>query len=80
MRSLTDLQHGLLEAAVRHLATGGDLLYTTCSLEPAENSAQIHDVLTRHTELRLVEEVEIMPGDREGDGGYGALLRRQSGW
>jgi len=80
IRSLTQIQHGLLEAAVRHLASGGDLLYTTCSLEPAENSGQIHDLLGRHTELRLIEEREILPGDEEdGDGGYGALLRRERG-
>jgi 16S rRNA (cytosine967-C5)-methyltransferase len=77
MRSLAQLQHGLLEAAVRHLALGGDLLYTTCSIEPGENGGRIHDLLVRHTELRLVEEREILPGaDDDGDGGYAALLRR----
>lgn len=80
MRALSQIQHGLLEAAVRHLASGGDLLYTTCSIEPAENSGQIHDLLGRHTELRLVEEREILPGDDDdGDGGYAALLRRERG-
>ncbi len=79
MRSLTALQHGLLEAAVRHLAPGGDLLYTTCSIEPSENGDPIHDLLARHTQVRLVEEVEVLPGDEDGDGGYGALLRRDRG-
>jgi len=80
LRSLTRMQHGLLEAAVRHLAPGGDLVYTTCSIEPAENSAVIHELVTRHTELHLAEEIEILPGDGEGDGGYGARLRRSRTW
>lgn len=79
VRSLNRVQHGLLQAAARHLAPGGDLLYTTCSLEPSENSGAVHDLLARHTELRLVEEVEILPGDHDGDGGYGALLHRPRG-
>ncbi len=79
VRALTRIQHGLLEAAVRHLAAGGDLLYTTCSLEPSENAAIVFEVLSRHTDLRLVEEMEILPGDEGGDGGYGALLKRDHG-
>ncbi len=80
VRSLNRLQHQLLEAAVRHLASGGDLLYTTCSIEPSENSGAVFELLTRHTDLRLVEEIEILPGDGPGDGGYAALLQRDSNW
>ncbi len=81
VRALTRIQHGLLEAAVRHLAADGDLLYTTCSLEPSENAGIVFEVLSRHTDLRLVKEMEILPGDEGGDGGYGALLKRdQGGW
>ena len=76
VRALTRVQHQLLEAAIRHLAPGGDLLYTTCSIEPAENADTIFELLNRHTDIHLVEQTEILPGDGEGDGGYVALLRR----
>ena len=76
---LSDLelqQMGLLKAGVRQLARGGHLLYTTCSVEPQENQDVIRRTLEQNTELRLIEEVEVLPGDLGGDGGYGALLQR----
>jgi len=79
LRGLEGIQLGLLRSAVRHLAADGDLLYTTCSIEPAENSAIVHALLRQEPDLRLVEEVEILPGDGGGDGGYGALLKRSGG-
>ena len=79
LRELEGIQLALLRSAARHLAAGGDLLYTTCSIEPAENSAIVHALLRQEGDLRLVEEVEILPGDGGGDGGYGALLRRTGG-
>ena len=80
LRVLQRLQHDLLDAAIRHLAPGGDLLYTTCSIEPSENSDVVFELLRRHTDLRLVEEIEILPGDEDGDGGYAALFQRSSKW
>ncbi|MGA1488000.1 MAG: transcription antitermination factor NusB [Planctomycetota bacterium] len=79
VRSLTRIQHALIEAGIRHLAPGGDLLYTTCSIEPAENADTIFEILGRHTDIHLVEQTEVLPGEGEGDGGYAALLRRD-GW
>ncbi|MEE8142181.1 MAG: transcription antitermination factor NusB, partial [Planctomycetota bacterium] len=77
LHSLERTQMGLLKAAARHLKRGGDLLYTTCSLEPGENSQIAHAFMRAEHELRLVQEVEILPGEGGGDGGYGALFQRQ---
>ncbi len=77
MRELVRRQKALFRAAMRHLATGGHLLYTTCSMEPDENSGVVHDALRGQSEVRLVEEREILPGEGGGDGGYGALLVRR---
>ncbi len=73
---LEQQQMALLKAGVRHLIRGGHLLYTTCSVEPQENQDMIRRTLEQNTELRLIEEIEILPGDLGGDGGYGALLQR----
>ena len=78
LRDLVRVQQGLLEAGRRHLAPGGDLLYLTCSIEPAENSEQIHSLIRRCPELMLVQEEEYIPGDDAGgDGGYAALLKKR---
>lgn len=76
-RELERTQLGLLRVAARALERGGDLLYSTCSIEPRENQEIVRAVLRGTPELRLVEEIEIVPGDDVvGDGGYGALLQR----
>lgn len=76
IRQLQQLQTKLLRAAASHLKRGGDLLYTTCSIEPTENEQVVQSVLQSNPDLRMVEERLILPGDESGDGGYGALLRR----
>ena len=73
---LEQLQSGLLRTAIRHLNRGGHLLYSTCSVEPQENQDVIRRVLEQNTEMRLLEEIEVLPGDLGGDGGYAALLQR----
>ena len=73
---LEQLQSGLLKTAIRHLRRGGHLLYSTCSVEPQENQDVIRRILEQNTEIRLVEEMEVLPGDLGGDGGYAALLQR----
>ncbi|MFQ5654000.1 MAG: RsmB/NOP family class I SAM-dependent RNA methyltransferase [Planctomycetota bacterium] len=77
LRRLQRLQIGLLRAGVAHLAPGGDLLYCTCSIEPVENSSVVHAVLRSSPQLHLVQEWEIIPGEGDADGGYGALLKRR---
>ena len=73
---LEQQQLALLKTAFRHLALGGHLLYSTCSVEPQENHDVIRRTLEQNTELRLIEEVEVLPGDLGGDGGYCALMQR----
>lgn len=77
LRALQQKQLKLVRAGARHVAPGGHLLYTTCSIEPIENEQVIQSVLQSSPELRLVEERQILPGDDLGDGGYGALMQRR---
>ena len=73
---LTDLQSRLLEAAIRHLAPGGRLLYATCSLEPEENEERVADVTRKHPELTELEAHLFLPHRAPGGGGFCSLLAK----
>jgi 16S rRNA (cytosine967-C5)-methyltransferase len=48
-------QTEILRAAARHLAPGGKLLYSTCSLEREEDENVVEEVLTGDSSLRLLD-------------------------
>ncbi|MEO7729288.1 MAG: 16S rRNA (cytosine(967)-C(5))-methyltransferase RsmB [Burkholderiales bacterium] len=47
-------QKTMLDALWRLLASGGKLLYTTCSIFQEENALQVADFLTRHADAKLL--------------------------
>ncbi len=74
-------QAAILDALWRVLAPGGKMLYCTCSMFRAENSAQIEAFAARHADaLRLPThgpdvELQLLPGP-DHDGFYYALLQK----
>ena len=73
IEALNQVQANLLGRALERLAPGGRLLYSTCSIEPAENRKIVQQVLAYFPQARLLEEVQYMPG-QPGDGAYQALI------
>jgi 16S rRNA (cytosine967-C5)-methyltransferase len=54
---LTDLQQRqllILKAAMKHVAPGGRVIYSTCSLEPEENEAVVRNALAQSSSFRIV--------------------------
>ncbi len=75
-------QVGILEALWRLLASGGTLLYATCSIFHEENEAQVHAFLARHADDAIrcplpepLSDGSLLP-DAEHDGFFYALLRK----
>ncbi len=58
LRDLQARQIAILKAAMRHVAPGGKLVYSTCSLEPEENEQVVEACLKGNSEFRLVPVVE----------------------
>ena len=75
LHTLSQVQVGLLEAGLRHLAPGGRLLYSTCSIEPDENENVVAKIFARHPELTEIETRLFLPHRIPGDGGFYSLLR-----
>ncbi|MCH7989540.1 MAG: 16S rRNA (cytosine(967)-C(5))-methyltransferase RsmB, partial [Planctomycetes bacterium] len=59
---LPALQKRLLRAACKRLNPGGRLVYSTCSIEPEENSKVVGSILESCPEILLSEEIEHVPG------------------
>lgn len=48
-------QFEILEAAMKHVAPGGRIVYSTCSLEPEENSCVVEKALSSVSGFRLID-------------------------
>jgi 16S rRNA (cytosine967-C5)-methyltransferase len=86
------IQRGMLDAAANLVVPGGLLVYSTCSLEPEENDAQVDAFLGRHREWALEppppgsvpDEVldagllRVLPQRHGADGAFAARLRRDA--
>ena len=75
--ALAQVQAAILDAAYEKLSPGGLLVYTTCSILPEENEAQVQAFLARHPEASLkaftlgtqsYTTLQRLPGDDHGDG------------
>ena len=65
-------QSAILDTAAAHLKEGGRLVYSTCTIDPAENEEQVRAFVGRHPEFRVVTpDVRFPSGMTVGD--WGAL-------
>ena len=55
LAELRELQLAILRSAIAHLAPGGRIVYSTCSLEKEENEDVIETVLAEAPSLRLID-------------------------
>ncbi|GAB4167505.1 MAG: 16S rRNA (cytosine(967)-C(5))-methyltransferase RsmB [Wenzhouxiangellaceae bacterium] len=81
------IQGGLLESLWPLLASGGRLVYATCSILRAENDELLRDFVARHADVRVLEPAvpearaldpgaQTLPGNLDRDGFYYAVLER----
>ena len=73
---LQKAQLDLLKSAAPALKSGGILVYSTCSLEPEENSVVIKEFLKDHPDFKLERERELLPFADGVDGAFVARLTK----
>lgn len=74
---LLTLQARLLNAAADRVRPGKFLLYSTCSIDPAENRDQVAKFLATRPGFTVVTEVRLLPNQMR-DGAYGCLLQKSA--
>jgi 16S rRNA (cytosine967-C5)-methyltransferase len=76
LKSLAERQLKIAREAAAHVRPGGVLVYSTCSLEPEENTGVLNDLLRLERGFALGEARTIYPDEGWGDGGFMARLGR----
>jgi 16S rRNA (cytosine967-C5)-methyltransferase len=82
LASLARLQDQIMQDTADYLRSGGNLVYSTCSIWPEENEQRVQHFLQQHRDYHLVHSQLTWPSMSEDpvryhDGGYVAVLRRK---
>ncbi len=73
---LRQTQLDLLTLATTKLKSGGVLIYSTCSLEPEENTEVVKQFLSANPNFKLESERQLLPFTDQVDGAYVARLEK----
>lgn len=78
--NLCKIQQELLQKAARLARDRTKILYSTCSIQPEENSEQVQVFLSQHKQFTLLAEKLSLPSIKtpdtfDHDGGYAAVLQ-----
>lgn len=73
IEDLTIIQIAILKNALPCLKPGGRIIYSTCSIEPAENIELVTTFAEQHG-LTLGKTIQIKPNEHGTDGAFAALL------
>jgi len=71
-------QLDLLNQAATKLKPGGVMVYSTCSLEPEENSEVVQQFLAGNPSFKLETERQLLPFVDDVDGAYVARVKRSA--
>ena len=70
------IQAKLLENAYSLCIKGGNIVYSTCTINKKENEKQIEQFIKKHPDMHVVEERTILPYEYHSDGFYMCLLEK----
>lgn len=73
-KELIPLQRQIITNAVRYVRKGGTLMYSTCTVNRAENEENAH-FIENELGLSLIEMRQIMPGENGADGFFFAKFK-----
>lgn len=77
IHSLSALQRKILDTVYTYVKPGGQLLYSTCTVNPEENDSNTAWFVQTHPQFRLESEQQIFPEKGVCDGFYTAVFRKE---
>lgn len=77
IKELAALQQKILASAYQLLAPGGRLVYSTCTLEPEENTEVMREFLQQHPDLSVVDLTGFFPYEAKAAGEKAELRQGQ---
>jgi len=77
MDEIMKIQQKLLENAYFLLKKGGNIVYSTCTINKKENEKQIRSFIKKYPDMLVVEERTILPFQYHSDGFYMCLLKKE---
>ncbi len=73
LKDISKIQRKLLDAACEVLKNNGELVYSTCSLEPEENEMVVDWLLKEHPEMKI-QKIDLNIGDSGIVNPFGVVL------
>ncbi len=77
LSSLAKLQQEMLSVVHRYVKPKGTLVYSTCTMNPAENEENVAAFLEAHPEFALEKQKQIFPEEGKHDGFFYAVLKKK---
>ena len=74
---LTKIQRKILDNAACYVKKGGILVYSTCTVNKAENEDAVSLFLENHSDFTLIEERQLLPHTDNTDGFFYASFERK---
>ncbi len=75
LKELAELQREILQTCHVYVKPGGRMLYSTCTIDPAENEEQAAWI-EQQLPFRMLEQRQFLPDEGEWDGFYYAVFQR----
>lgn len=77
MDEIIKIQEKLLENAYLLLKNGGNMVYSTCTINKKENEKQIEQFMKKHADMKKKQDMTILPYQYHSDGFYMCLLEKE---
>ncbi len=77
IQDLVELQRKILDTVYMYLKPNGTLVYSTCTINKAENEQNVEWFLETHKEFELLSMQQYYPGEETHDGFFIAKMKRR---